>query len=97
MDEPSGLAPPPAGASAVQDARVGIARSAGFLHAAHALIGQRRPLDLSGLEAEIGRLCAQVLALAPEEGRGLVPALAALCDEIDAVDAALARARSGPA
>jgi len=94
MHEPFGHAPPQAGASGVQDACAAIARSAGFLQAAHVLIGQRRRLDLSGLEAEIGRLCAQALALAPEEGHGLVPALAALCDEIDAVDAALLRARS---
>lgn len=94
MDEPPGLARPSAGPSGVQDARVAIARSAGFLQAAHVLIGQRRRLDLSGLEADIGRLCAQALALAPEEGRELVPALAALSDEIDAVGAALARVRA---
>ncbi|HUA78478.1 MAG TPA: hypothetical protein VMA86_12480, partial [Acetobacteraceae bacterium] len=73
-----------------------IARSTFCLQAARALIGERRPIDLSGLEAEIGRLCAGALALPAEEARTLLPSLSALCEEIDEAANALSRARSGP-
>jgi hypothetical protein len=71
--------------------RTAALRITGFLEVAHALIDAGRPLDLSGFEAEVGRLCAQALDLPPDEGRALVPALSALLAEIDGTDAALAR------
>jgi len=76
------------GTSAVRTAALTIT---GFLEVAHALIEAGRPLDLSGFEAEVGRLCAQALDLPPDEGRTLLPALSALFAEIDGTGTALAR------
>lgn len=77
--------------SGIRAVRTAAFRITGFLEVAHALIDAGRPLDLSGFEAEVGRLCAQALDLPPEEGRTLVPALSALLAEIDGTAAAFTR------
>lgn len=77
--------------SGTRAVRTAALRITGFLEVAHALIDAGRRLDLSGFEAEVGRLCAQALDLPPDEGRTLVPALSALLAEIDGTGAALAR------
>ena len=95
MHDPDGLAEPSAANRHADAVRVTIERVAGFLKVARTLIGEGRRIDLSGFDSEVGRLCAQVLDLVPEEGRALAPQLSALLAEIDGIDAALARA--GPA
>ncbi|HUB14206.1 MAG TPA: hypothetical protein VMB34_19805 [Acetobacteraceae bacterium] len=52
------------------------------------LLGGRR-VDLSGLEAEVGFICARTLDLPPEDGRVARPLLVALRSELDAIAAAL--------
>jgi hypothetical protein len=92
MRDPSGLteiSPEPPSAAA---ARLAIERTAGFLKVARVLIEDGRRIDLSGFEADAGRLCAEVLDLTAASGRALVPQLSALLVEIDAIEAKLARA-----
>lgn len=67
-----------------------IEKVSGFLRIARILIEDGRLIDLAGLESEIGRLCAQVLDLAPDEGRSLAPLLAALLSEVDTIATRLA-------
>lgn len=45
---------------------------------ARALVDSNREVDLTGLECEIGLLCAKSLDLPPEEGRRIRPRLIAL-------------------
>ncbi len=59
----------------------------GTLRLARVLAGQRRPVDLAGLEDAVGRLCAACLDLPPELGRAQRPRLAALLAELDALAA----------
>ena len=56
----------------------------------------RRNVDLAGLESGIGLLCAQALDLPAEQGPAMVPCLAGVLAEIDALAAALAAARGPP-
>lgn len=85
-------APPQSGAvlRAIEEVR-------GFLRIARILIEDGRAIDLSGLEGEIGRLCAQVLDLEPEQGRDLAPMLSALLTEVETIAARLAAAAPSPA
>lgn len=64
----------------------------GLLRVAQALLREGRAVDLSGLEEQIGRLCAAALDLAPEPGRGLRDELIALLAEVEAL-AVVLRAR----
>jgi hypothetical protein len=70
----------------------GLAR---MLRTARALVGQRRLIDLAGLEADIGVLCARALDLPPEQGRLMRLELLALLSELDLLSEAVA-ARAGP-
>lgn len=65
------------------------ARVAAMLRTTEALLRAARPVDLRGLEAEVGRLCAASLDLPPDEGRLMRDDLAALLARLDAVDAVL--------
>lgn len=58
----------------------GLART---LRIAEALHAARRHVDLAGLDDLIGRLCARVLDLPPDQGRTLRPCLVALCEQAD--------------
>jgi hypothetical protein len=60
---------------------VGIARS---------LVRAGKQVDLTGLDAEMGFVCARTLDLPPEEGRAVRPELMGLRTEIDALTEALA-------
>ena len=63
------------------------------LHVARALAASGRQVDISGLEREVGRLCAQTLDLEPEQGRALRPMLAGLLAELDILSGTLDRQR----
>jgi len=54
------------------------------------LIRQHRRVDLTGLDGEIGRLCAATLDLGLEQGRTLLPSLHALHQRLGEMSAALA-------
>lgn len=64
----------------------------GIIGIARALAMCDRPVDLSGLNAMAGLLCAKALDLPPDRGRLLRPKLALLRNDLDALSAAL-RAR----
>jgi hypothetical protein len=62
---------------------------------ARAMAQAGRTVELAGLDAGIGQLCARCLDLPPERGRKLRPILAGLIAELDALAAAL-RAGQAP-
>jgi hypothetical protein len=55
-----------------------------------ALAESGRVVDLSGLDHEVGVLCAKSLDLSPDEGRRVRPRLIALSGAMDALSRALA-------
>ena len=63
---------------------------------AGALVEAGRIVDLSGLESQVGLLCAKTLDLPPEEGRRARPWLVALSGDVETLSRALA-ARGAPA
>ncbi|MBV8092080.1 MAG: hypothetical protein JO110_02370 [Acetobacteraceae bacterium] len=70
----------------------GLART---VRVARCLVESAREVDLSGLKEIVGLLCARALDLDPKEGRMLRPKLAALQQEMDALQVALTRAGPG--
>ena len=60
------------------------------LRIARGLIAGHRQVDLAGLEAMVGLLCARTLDLPPEQGRALRPRLLLLLAELDGLTGALA-------
>ena len=56
-----------------------------MLRMAHALVTRGRNVDLTGLERQIGLLCAKTLDLPPEDGRELRPVLINLLADLDAL------------
>lgn len=60
------------------------------LRIARALIAGHRQVDLGGLDAMVGLLCARALDLPPDQGRALRPRLMLLLAELDALTGALA-------
>jgi hypothetical protein len=56
---------------------------------ARSLVQAGKQVDLTGLDAELGYVCARALDLPPDEGRGLRPELIRLRSELDALSAAL--------
>lgn len=63
-----------------------------MLQAARSVVEQQAALDLSGLEWDVGRLCAACLDLPPEDGRALRARLLMLADELEALRAAMVEA-----
>jgi hypothetical protein len=57
-----------------------------------ALFDSGRSVDLAGLDAVVGLLCAKALDLQPEQGRELVPELSDMLREIDDLFTALTTA-----
>ncbi len=55
-----------------------------------ALVTAHRQVDLAGLDAAIGLLCAKALDLEPEQGKLLLPELDAVLDELALLSGALA-------
>jgi hypothetical protein len=60
-----------------------------MLLVATALIEMGRPVELAGIEAGMGRLCAGTLDLPPALGRELRPSLIALRTRLDAAEGTL--------
>lgn len=63
---------------------------------ARSLVAAGKRVDLTGLDAEMGYVCARTLDLPPEEGRTLRPELIGLHAEIDALATALATQAAPP-
>ena len=57
---------------------------------ARALVESGRAIDLTGLDHEVGLLCAKSLDLPPEEGRRIRPHLIALSGVMEALSRVLA-------
>ena len=57
---------------------------------AYRLVRAGKRVDLTGLDADMGYVCARMLDLPPDEGRALQPALIALRRDLDALSGALA-------
>lgn len=55
----------------------------GVLVVAQALAAAARPIDLTGLDQQVGRICAGALDLPPDQGRALRPQLACLLARLD--------------
>lgn len=60
------------------------------------LVENGRPVDLAGLDRQIGLLCAKALDLPVEQGRSLRPGLIRLLAEVDAVSVILASQATPP-
>ena len=67
----------------------------GMLRVAQALVREGRQVELSGLEEQVGRLCAAVLDLPSKPGRSLRDDLIALLAEVEAL-AVVLRERPPP-
>jgi hypothetical protein len=55
----------------------------GVLSLAEALLLTGRDLDLQGLQGEVATICATVMALPPEDGRAMRPALSGLLAQVE--------------
>ena len=90
-----GLAEPAAGFPAPETPREQVAGLAqgltGTLALARALAESGRRIDLTGLDSQVGLLCARALDLDPAEGRAVRVALIGLRAELDALAASLSR------
>lgn len=75
----------PAVASALPQAEQAAEAVAALLRLARGMAECGRRVDLAGLERLIGPLCARSMDLPAAEGRRMVPLLAALVGEIDAL------------
>ena len=90
MTEPlwPALPPGPCPFDAAQALASGVAS---MVRLACVVVESGRPVDLRGLDGQIGLLCAKALDLPPEQGRAMAKALAALLSDTDALHQALAR------
>ena len=61
-----------------------------MLRVARGLVEGQRQIDLAGLDAMVGYLCARTLDLPPEQGRAMRPRLMLLLTELDSLTGALA-------
>ena len=83
---------------AEQDTPLGAVRRfaadlADMVSLARRLVGRGVTVDLTGLEQQVGLLCAKSLDLPPEEGRRMRPDLIALNADVDQLARVLAAAR----
>ena len=91
-DQPAAvLAGWPAAASAMLGAEQSADGVCALLQLARGMADAGRRVDLGGLEALVGRLCARSLDLMPDERRRMALPLAGLLAEIDALHAVMAR------
>ena len=60
---------------------------------ARALVEAGRAIDLTGLDRQVGLLCAKSLDLPPDDGRRVRPRLIALFGSMEALSRVLARTR----
>ena len=87
--------PPPRPAAAT--ARATLERATATVGIASGLVATGRIIDLAGLDALAGTLCAQVLDLPPALGAGFRPALAELDAKIAALGDAMRQRVAEPA
>ena len=80
---------PPDGAEPLEQVLSLLEYLANELAIARRLVDQGRRIELSGLEDQVGLLCAKPLDLPPAIGRTVRPVLRALRDQVDAVAAIL--------
>ena len=66
-----------------------------LLGMARGLVDAGRMVDLTGLEDQVGLLCAKTLDLPQEDGRAMLGDLVALRAQLDGLEAAMAQARAG--
>jgi hypothetical protein len=81
--------------AALLDVRACTEQFSRTLAIAHSLVAAEQPVDLAGLDREMGFICARALDLPPEQGRGVRSDLIGLRLELDALSSALA-ARAPP-
>jgi len=94
QDEPAARPPAPAADIARLRARAGALL--GTLRMADALVTGGRDIDLTGLDEQVGRLCAASLDLPPEGGHAMRADLIALRDEMDVLSRAMRERARGP-
>jgi hypothetical protein len=70
--------------------RICLAQLGRTLGIARSLIRAGKQVDLTGLDAEMGFVCARMLDLPPEDGRALHPDLLALRAELESLSETLA-------
>ncbi|MBV8616822.1 MAG: hypothetical protein JOY66_24040 [Acetobacteraceae bacterium] len=73
----------------IERLRTGVAALRRTASLARALAESGRPIDLAGLDGQVGLVCARALDLPPEEGRLVRGELQALLSEVDALAASL--------
>jgi hypothetical protein len=73
----------------IERVRAGVAALRRTASLARALAQAGRPIDLAGLDGQVGLVCARALDLPPEEGRLMRGELQALLSEVDALAASL--------
>ncbi len=81
----------------VTQAAAMVEAACGTLRVARALVEARRSVDLAGLQNAVGRMCAAVLDLPPQQGHALRPQIAAVLAELDALERAMRTGGGGPA
>ncbi len=90
-DSPIGLPGWPASASSLPQAEQAVEAVATLLRLARGMAEGGRRVELAGLERLVGPLCARSLDLPADEGRRMVPLLAGLVAELDALQRMMAR------
>ncbi len=75
--------------TAVEQTRAGVAALRRTVALARTLAAAGRPIDLAGLDGQVGLICARALDLPPQHGRAMRESLEALLVEVDGLAAAL--------
>ncbi len=91
LDLPASAADPlPLKGSPLDRARLLAGSLCNTVRLSNALAGARRHVDLAGLDATVGLLCAKALDLDPAQGRMLLPELSVILDELAMLSGTLA-------
>ena len=68
-----------------------------LLHMTRALAASGREVDITGLDQQVGLLCAKALDLMPEDGRAMRPMLVDLLADLDALSVILTEQKDASA
>jgi hypothetical protein len=96
MSESFASVQPTAGETPIEAVRALADELTKMVSVACALVEADRAVDLTGLDRDIGLLCAKSLDLPPDEGRTVRPRLIALLGSAEALMRALARHDAPP-
>lgn len=96
MSETATPAQPTAAETPIEAVRALAEELTKMVGVACALVKAERVVDLTGLDRQIGLLCAKSLDLPPDEGRKVRPRLVALLGSVEALSRALARHAAAP-